>query len=301
MKLLISLFLLFLNPATALSEIATNCQVKLYPRILFLNNDDIPDDIVIYESSCAKTNTFKLLSALRGLSGKVPVHFINEKLRLLNPTQKIDILPKSIHLLSVHDLLRSQLTLEKSYRISKFKMTGSKVAIPLEKDDTVNVSCVNCNSTGEKNIKVNVYNPFTSKNELYWGNSSVNKRIKVAKLKSSHKAYLSGVEQKIEHTYIETKSPENFFKDFDNIKFYKLNRSLDEGAVIKAHDVSSLKLVRPGTTVKILMQHRNLKLEHKAVARQSGIFDQTIELYSPSSKKRIFGRVVDFNTVEVKL
>jgi flagella basal body P-ring formation protein FlgA len=81
---------------------------------------------------------------------------------------------------------------------------------------------------------------------------------------------------------------------------YEAARNLREGRILLAHSVRRPVLVHKGDRVVIVLKRGLMKITAPGIARGKGFEGSLVEVTNLQSKKTVFARILDRNTVEVQ-
>lgn len=285
------------------ATMAKECFIETYPRIIMFDSIR-PQLSLIKNSSCSQKINTTFLETLSTLDGKINSSQITQMINESIDSQDLDvqIIPVNITINSIRTLLKSKLDLPFDIIPDNIKLVGQSTSIQLPLNSFVNFECLQCESIGLKNIKITVSNPITQYEDIYWASTTLLKTIKVLELKNHTNAFQKDLEiSMFNHQFADIEDPTLYFTNLDELKFYKTNKPLKKGAFLKHSDLSPIQLIQAGSQAKLEIIHGNLKLQSIGIAKKSGVLGDTIELSNPKTKKNIIGKVINFNTVSVKL
>ncbi len=77
-------------------------------------------------------------------------------------------------------------------------------------------------------------------------------------------------------------------------------KTLKAGKLVNERDIGAVILVKKGATVTSIYRSKGLQITAQAVALEDGAKGQNIELENTKSRKKISGRVINAETVEVE-
>ena len=89
-------------------------------------------------------------------------------------------------------------------------------------------------------------------------------------------------------------------RDLVEVVGYRAARNIPRGRAVKASFVVKPPLIEKGDPVTIIVQKGFMKITAPGIAREKGFKDGFVEVTNVQSKKNIFARVVDGNTVEIQ-
>lgn len=210
--------------------------------------------------------------------------------------QEVEFKPSTIKVLSVDEKLGNLLNLGKETTLARITSLHDKASIQVSNDDKLKAICNNCDSAGQKNIK------------LYINDKSVwlTGQLYLKRVGYIIKDEINPFSEKLNPTLFSAKTffddgKSHLFKDIDNIKFYKTNKKLSRGEALKTSDLSPIALIRPGQRIKVILKGENISLKSTAFSRSMGKIGDFIEVYNEKTNKKVTAQVVDFNTVMVQL
>lgn len=285
-KVFIILFLFVLNASFACDVVTSNTLI----RVTRLDNS------AVKTSNCPLNRSEKIHKLFNEASGVISSTQLSNLLGF-----KVNLTPRLVRIYEANKLLKSLIGTDYNTEFVNTRglnLNSKYIASNLR---SIDIECSNkCKQDGTKNIKLILSN--STDKEEYWISTKVAKKSKVYVLNRDvdvHNTSLNvGVLSK-KFKIIEDHLA--YFDDVRNIHFYKPNKKIKRDEPLLRTDLTPIKLVKPGHKVKVLLKAKNLTLKATGVARQSGNFEDFIDVYNPSSKKKYTGKIVDFNTVMVDL
>jgi len=209
--------------------------------------------------------------------------------------QNISLSPATIVVKSLQALVDENFT-SKSLIIGKVTSLYGKSSLTLNDSDKISFDCNNCGSTGMKNIK------FSINNKARWITAEFLIKTKAYKAKSGLSTMTPILIAKdFVEVNISDKGYIKYFNDIKNVRFYRLNKYLRKGDLIKAHDMSPKTLIKYGQRVSIAVKSGLINVKTIGMAKKSGKIGDFIEIQNLKTKKIILGKIVDFNKVMVEL
>ncbi len=301
MKILFALlFLVLIQSAHA--ELPS-CDFELYSKIYrlepnaYLNNTD-----VIHSFDCDNNVSNKITQIISNSNGSIGADFLKSEIKKDFPNLNITISPRKISLLDLNSTLRDHLTSDSNLFFINSKSLNGLKTIGLTDGEQIKIICDNCNSFGEKNIKIDISNSLTNSNRALWFTSRLMAKISVFKAKrnlSFQQKHLNP--EDFYSDYIFTGAPENLLTTIENIHFYKVNKTILQGSPISNLDLQAVNLINFGTPVQVILKNQNINLHKTAIPNRSAYFGETIELKNPNNNKIIAGKVIDYNKVVIEL
>ncbi len=277
------------------------CEVELFDKVYKVQKEQrLQAKDLIRSSNCQHDVLAKIAQILSNADGTIGSDFIEQELQK-DLNTKIEITSKKISIFDLNDVIKTKLILDPSLEFTDYKFLSSQPTINLSQSENLSVSCENCRSLGEKNIKVDVISPLNGQNKSVWFTAKLNSRIMAVKARkniSFQQTNLSADDFVIEETL--TTHPENILTSLDNIHFYRANRLILQNSIVSTMDILPINLVNYGTPVKAVLNSDSIALERVLLPARSARFNEMIELNGPNNKK-IIGKVIDFNKVVIDL
>ena len=87
----------------------------------------------------------------------------------------------------------------------------------------------------------------------------------------------------------------------DSLKFYKTNKPLRTGEILKLSDLNAINLVRAGLKTDVVLENQMVRIKTQGICRSNGTIGELVEVYHAQKNKKYLGRVVDINKVLVEL
>lgn len=278
---------------------AAECSIEFYSKIYKVNNSAVQIRDYVKKNSCPEATLFKLNKFIQNVDGVVHSNIIKEELSSLH--QDIEILPSKISISSLDAYLKEKLFPTNELSFSGLKSIESKSAIALSDAETLEISCNNCQNLGDKNIQLIIKSPILATQKNFWISAKLVTSIEVLKAKTNinfQQTSLSSNDFSVEK--IHTDKPEDYVVDTKNLNFYKPNRIILKDAYLTRMDILAVNLINYGTPVKALYKINGLTLEKNFMPTRSARINETVELNGAQNKK-LYGKVVDFNKVEIEL
>lgn len=270
----------------------SQCKIESFNVIVKFNK--VLDDSIISSTDCDGSVKEVFINFVSNIEGKIP----NSQLKNIFKSEyskDVSFTPKTIKVISANNLLEEKLKLSNIY-VKNVRSLYGNASLNLKSDINLRAMCSNCNLPGEKSIKITVLS------KQIWVSADFLVRRKALTLKSDISPFKGEISKAlVEETSILDSGNDQLFSDYENLKYYRANKSLLRGQVIKINDLTPKTLVRYNQNVEVLVKGSKVALKSRAVAREAGKLGETIRLYNPKSKKIINARVIDFNKVMVEL
>lgn len=270
----------------------SQCKIESFNVIVKFNK--VLDDSIIKTTNCDGSAKEIFINFISNIEGKVPQQQLQN---IFNSEygKNIKFSPKVIKVISANNLIEEKLDIS-NVHVKNVRSLYGNASLNLTSDKNVRATCSNCNIPGEKSIKL------TLPSKQIWVSADFLVKRKALTLKADVTPFKGEINKAIvEEVSILDAGNDQLFSDYENLKYYRANRNLLKGQVLKINDLSPKTLVRYNQNVEVVVKGSKVVLKSRAVSRQAGKLGDVIKLYNPKSKKIINARVIDFNKVMVEL
>lgn len=273
------------------------CTIKAYEKILIIapniNESHLND--IFEQSDCSQEIQLKMGKLLVQINGSISEELFKSAFYEELKEHQVRLRPQTIEIVLLSKFIQEKANLGQEYSFQAIKSISGKQAIGFNRNHEVSVDCIQCSSTGEKNIKLNF------QNDIQWLTAKIVERTKVLKAKMALPAQSVELDSKFTLEFTEVDSASQFFIDHEKLKFYSINKPLEKGNPLKTSDLVPLQLVKYGDTVSIVAQANNLQVQMEGIARQAGYIGQEVKIFNPRGNKEITGKLIGYKKVEVRL
>jgi flagella basal body P-ring formation protein FlgA len=287
--LIVIIFIVLSN----ITHAADDCKIESFAHIIKINK--ILDDTTIKTSSCTSDIIDEFISLVSNTSGKLNAQYLRMYFKTEH-NKNVTLLPRVITVTGLDTFLTEKLNLPPEIMINRSTSMFGKASLNLKSDKLIKITCPKCTGPGEKNIKLNI------KNKIHWITSHFfikRKAYIVSKDIGSINNVLSS--NMFKQKLILDKGNKYLFSDMKNIAYYRLNRNLVVGDIVKKNALVPRVLVRAGQKIKLLVNNSRIKLSTTGIARKNGRIGDYIDVINPKSKKKTVAKVIGFNTAVIDI
>lgn len=280
-------FIFFLCASSMTAK--AKCHIDFY-QYLFKSSHDMTKT-VIKDSTCDPLINTVLIKFFNTTEGSIRTQNITQYIPEL-ADKNVSISPEIINVISLKNYIQKNLSTDiklQSYRAVR------KKTFALDTLKHLNFECRNCDTPGKKEVKISTFN-----NGL-WCSIITEKRYEVLKTKRnlSHASRISIDD--LEKDYIYSTKPLAPYNDLSQIRFYKTTRPLRKGAILTQEMLKSIDVIKRNQRVKTILESSGIQIKTFAIARENGHLGDYIQLVNPRTKKKYTAKIIDFNTVAIKL
>lgn len=286
---------LFLILAT---QSALACEVFLpYQMIVF--NEEASGKNIYQIKDCNAKVADDLHQIVTGLEGRVASYQFKEM--LTSRGHNVDVNPPSVLIQQFRTLVREQLLLPPGVQVKSTRAVNLPGALALPAGDKMEISCSSCLFGSQQPLNVSIVG-FDGSKQTMTVTADFKKMVKAYRLISPLASFSSINDKNIlKEEYIESIPHTDLITDYDTLKFYKTNKPLRAGELIKKSDLNAVNLVRAGLKTDVVLENQAIRIKTQGISRGNGTIGELVEVYHPQKNKKYQGRVIDINKVLVEL
>lgn len=293
--MIIKFFLLLLLSSLLSASLA--CEIHLPSHlILFSVNTDVSQSF--QSSGCSDELVKEVSTILNSVEGKITSFQFEEILKTKNLVAHIE--PKLINVQYLKQLVRDQLLLPPGVQLRSAEAIHAQNFLSLSPGDVVNIECTGCLFGAQQPINVNIIG-FDGSHKSLPVKADFKKMVRAYRLRASHAAFSTLDASSLQEEYIESIPFTDLITDLEKLKFYKLNKPIRAGEVLRLSDLNAINLVRAGFNTEVIIENELVKIKTHGISRSNGSLGDFVEVFHPQKNKKYQGRVIDINKVSVEL
>lgn len=282
---------------TLVSAQVLGCEVHLPEHLVILgNNADLTSSAT--HTACTEEVLKELNDTLKSVDGKIS-HFQLSGL-LKSKNFDVQVQPHLITVQHLKTLIREQMMLPSGVHLNSSEAVNSPDFVTLNYGEKVEVTCPDCLFGSHQPLNVTVYAMDGNKKALTV-RADFKKMVKAYKAISFHPAF-SGIEpSSLKEEYVEVIPHTDLVSNLETLRFYKLNKPLRPGELLRQADLNPLSLVKAGMKTEVVIENELVKLITSGISRSNGSLGEYVEVFHPQKNKKYQGKVIDINKVLVEL
>lgn len=281
-KYLLSTFIILLSA----NNFANDCSVSFADKIYSITNAQVQ----YVEKGCNKSQIELLNEILTSVEGNLNLHFSREL-----KENGINLLTKNTVFINLEKTIKTQFSIQESWKV-KFHSNKPLKSFNVDSLNSIDLSCNNCETLGKKKLKI------TSGQIIKWLDIEVLKPVKAIVAKNEIALNYKSIDAlNVEKKLIYTSDDKGVFKNLDEVSFYKSNKVISPGEVIKKRDLSPINLVTFGVPVKIILNSNGIKLTGTATPLSTGKLQDFVKVKNTKTNKVFTAQVIGLNKVKVEL
>lgn len=288
-KLLIALFFILA------AKLSIACEVHL-PQNLVILGETSNFSQVIQQSGCNE-NTIQLVNkTLSSVEGKMTSFQFAEMMK----TSNVTIQPSFIQVQHLKNLVREQLMIPPGIQMRSSEAVNSPNYIAVAPGDRIEVQCMGCLYGSQQPLNINVIG-FDGTNRSLMVKADFKKMVRAYRVLSFHPAFSEIESSSLNEEFVESIPQTDLVTNLDTLKFYKINKPLKAGDLLRRADLNAQSLVKAGVKTEVIIENELVKLKTSGISRSNGSIGEYVEVFHQQKNKKYYGKVIDINKVLVEL
>jgi hypothetical protein len=284
--------ILFICCSTALC-----CEIHLPEHMVILGSNPDVSKLLI-QNNCAPENITALNQTLVSVEGKISRFQLSEL--LAQKSHELQISPHLIHVEHLKNIIREQILTPSGVQLQSSRTMDGNDLVALSEDEHLQLSCENCQFGKQQTLNIHITRQDGQKRSLTV-EADFKKLVKAYRLTTFHPAFSEISTSSINEEYVESIPHTELITDIETLKFFKLNKPVRAGELLKQSDLTALSLVKAGVKTEVIIENELIVLKTHGISRNNGSFGQFVEVFHPHKNKKYLGKVIDINKVLVEL
>lgn len=288
-KLLIALFFILA------AKLSIACEVHL-PQNLVILGETSDFSQVIQQTGCNEETLQLVNKTLSSVEGKMTSFQFAEMMK----TPNVTIQPNFIQVQHLKNLVREQLMIPPGVQLRSSEAVNSPNYIAVAPGDRVEVQCLGCLYGTQQPLNINVIG-FDGSNRSMTVKADFKKMVRAYRVLSFHPAFSEIESTSLHEEFVESIPQTDLVTNMETLKFYKINKPLKAGDLLRQADLNAISLVKAGVKTDVIIENELVKLKTSGISRSNGAIGEFVEVFHQQKNKKYYGKVIDINKVLVEL
>lgn len=288
-KLLIALFFILA------AKLSIACEVHL-PQNLVILGETSDFSQVIQQNGCNGETLQLVNKTLSSIEGKMTSFQFAEMMK----TSNVTIQPNFIQVQHLKNLVREQLMIPPGVQMRSSEAVNSPNYLAVAPGDRVEVQCIGCLYGSQQPLNINVIG-FDGSNRSLMVKADFKKMVRAYRVLSFHPAFSEIESTSLNEEFVESIPQTDLVTNLETLKFYKINKPLKAGDLLRRADLNALSLVKAGVKTEVIIENELVKLKTSGISRSNGSIGEYVEVFHQQKNKKYYGKVIDINKVLVEL
>jgi len=274
---------------------AQACQIQLPERIVL--SGAISNHCPFDQRDCSPASASELCALIQSQEGSVSLNrlqaAVGDQVTLLSTANNIRIE-------RLADLVKA--TFPQSQDIGmELNAAADGDIIMMNAASELEIKCHPCAFNGAEALRLNV-KQFGGQTRNFNFTAKFSVHVMAAKAKTTINAFSTSLNSdQFEIVKVPQVAFGRYQTDLSKIKYYKPNKTIRAGEILRETDLVPLTLVRAGDRVDLLFENQHVRVKSQATSRQNGGMGDKIEVWNQANGKKYRGVITDHNRVVVEL
>ena len=290
-KMIIAVFFMLL------AKLSMACEVHL-PQHLVILGETSDFNQSLTHTGCSDATMKEVNATLNSVEGKITSFQFSEILKSKN--HNVLVQPNFVQVQHLRHLVREQLLMPAGVQLRSSTALNSPNYIAVSAGDRVEIQCIGCLYGTQQPLNINVIG-FDGNNRSLTVHANFKKMVKAYRLVGFQPAFSEINSGSLKEEYVESIPHTDLITNLDTLRFYKVNKPLRSGELLRQSDLNAIDLVKAGLTTEVIIENELVRLKTSGISRSNGTLGQLVEVFHPQKNKKYQGKVIDINKVLVEL
>lgn len=287
----------FLFTSFVFTSLGYACEINLPEHLLFLGETS-NISLLIKHQQCNENDLQEISLTLHQLDGRITAFQLTQIFKTKGLDVKIS--PELIQIQQFKQIVREQLMLPPGVQLFSSQALNNSNFLALSPGDKVEVQCIGCLYGTDQTLNLNIIN-FDGGRRSLTVKANFKKMVKAYRLTHFMPAFSDLSNEILKEDFVESIPHTDLVTDLDTLKFYKLNKPVKSGELLKQSDLNAIHLVKAGVKTEVIMESSQIRIKTHGVSRNAGTLGEFVEVFHPQKNKKYLGKVIDINKVLVEL
>lgn len=289
MKIFVLLFLF--APA------AFACDISMPHRLVVLGSEETGQSPV-NASGCGPESIREFHRTLTDLEGRISSAQLTEMLASRGYTVRIE--PHMVQIQNLKTFLRDQLAIPAGVHVRSTQAVNAPNFLALAPGDQLQVHCGACLWGTKQVINLSVSGFDGSRRDLV-ATADFGRMVRAFRLVRPLSSFSEITTADVKEEFTEAVPHTEFIAESANFRYYKTNKPLKSGDLLRQSDLNAMNIVRAGLRTEVILENTLVRIKTSGISRGNGAIGDLVEVYHPQKNKKYQGKVIDNNKVLVEL
>ncbi|MES2528269.1 MAG: flagellar basal body P-ring formation chaperone FlgA [Bdellovibrionota bacterium] len=273
------------------------CEISMPHRLVILS-EDMSGQSPIVTANCSEETTREFHKTLTSLEGRISSSQLTEIMAAKNHSIKID--QHMVQIQNLKSFIREQLNVPGGVHVKNTYAINSSNFLALAPGDQLQLYCSGCMWGNRQTINLTVAG-FDGTRRDFVAVADFGKMVRAFRLTRPLNSFSEITVYDIKEEYTEAVPHTEFISDVQNLKYYKSNKPLKSGELLRISDLNALNIVKAGLKTEVVLENDMVRIKTSGISRGNGALGDIVEVYHPQKNKKYQGKVIDNNKVLVEL
>jgi flagella basal body P-ring formation protein FlgA len=279
------------------SAFADACEVYLPGHLLILGQTSSFEQS-IKQTECSAEAMQEINNTINSVEGKISSFQFAEILKSKN--HDVTVQPAMIQVQHLGHLVREQIMMPAGIQMRSSQAVNAQNYLVLSPGDRVQVQCPGCLFGSQQTLNVKVQ-AFDGSDKALTVEANFKKMVKAYRVVGFHPAFSPITATSLKEEFVESIPHTDLLTNLETLRFFKVNKPIRSGELLRQSDLNAINLVRAGTKTEVIIENEHVRLKTEGISRSNGILGELVEVFHPQKNKKYLGKVIDINKVSVEL
>ncbi len=280
-------------------QYALACEMTFPQQMIVLGETGSSRDIV-QSKNCTDQIISESLQTIMTIDGRISSSQLTEILASKGH-ENVQIQPYMMHVQQLKHIIREQLPLPTGIQVKETRGLNISNIVAMSPGDKVELYCPSCLYGTAQPINATI-SGFDGTKKSFVATADFKKMVKAYRLLAPFNAF-SEINRPdlLKEEYVESIPHTDLITDLNTLKYYKTNKPLKTGELLRSSDLNALNLVKAGLKTDVILENQVVRIKTQGISRSNGTLGEFVEVFHPQKNKKYQGKVVDINKVLVEL
>lgn len=279
------------------SAFADACEVYL-PAHLVILGETTNFEQSIKHTGCSSEALQEISTTMNSVEGKISAFQFSDILKSKNHI--VAVQPALMQVQHLNHLVREQIMLPAGIQLRSSEAINAANFLVLAPGDRIEIQCVGCLYGSQQPLNINVIG-FDGTNKAVTVKADFKKMVKAYRVLGFHPAFSPITATSLKEEFVESIPHTDLITNLETLHFFKLNKPVRSGELLRLSDLNALNLVKAGLKTEVIIENEHVKLKTQGISRSNGTLGEFVEVFHPQKNKKYQGKVIDINKVLVEL
>jgi hypothetical protein len=273
------------------------CEIEVPQNLVILGeNANLVESI--RSKNCSENALLEVSDALKSVEGKMTSFQLQEILSAR--INGIRVHTPLVQVQNIRNLIRDQIHLPPGVQLFSSEAVNAQNYLSLAPLDKVEVECIGCLFGSNQVLNLNVIG-FDGSHRTLSVKADFKRLVRAYRLTSFLPAFSEIEASSLKEELVEAIPHTDLVTNLETLKFFKVNKPLKAGELLRLSDLNAQNLVKAGLKTEVIIENELVKLRTHGISRSNGTLGQFVEVFHPQKNKKYQGKVIDINKVLVEL
>lgn len=280
------------------SSMAFACEITLPHQLVVLGSQGHSGS-AIKSSMCPENIIQDLHSIISEVDGRISAAQLNQMMESKGHPE-LAIAPYMIQVQQLKNIIREQLLMPSGIQIKSTSPVNMPSLLALSPGDKLEVRCTQCLYGSQQVVNILV-REFDGASKEFLASADFKRMVRAYRLMAPIHSFSALSANELKEEYTEAVPHTDLVTDTELLKFYKTNKPLKTGELLRFSDLNAVNLVRAGLKTDVILENTMVRIKTQGISRSNGAIGDVVEVFHQQKNKKYQGKVIDNNKVLVEL